>query len=262
MKSTNLYKFNKLVLFSFVIFLFIRPSYTKDFTIIGTIHGDHGHYPLYNFETLRIVLNKLEPDLLLIEEDPLTYHDKLYSKLSEEEYEKIRPTEIKKVIMPFATEKNIQVIPTDFRVNYDKHKKELDLNIDKKNIGYKSVTSQYLSIFMLDTLSYSIYDFHKDKTLHIIASYFNFLSKHHDYQDYYRVWAERQKNINTNIVKELNSKKYKRAIIIYGISHVPEIIEATKNIKKAKYIPISELLNNVDKSINSKMLIKIDSFFN
>jgi len=84
----------------FQIFTTPARAGTKEVVVIGTFHGDHNLFPLYNFETLRIVIEHLQPDLLIIEEDPKTFAEKWYEKLSEEDYTQKRPIEIRKVICP------------------------------------------------------------------------------------------------------------------------------------------------------------------
>lgn len=82
---------------------------SKEVVVIGTVHGDHNRFPLYTFNPLEIVLKHINPDLILIEEDQRTLSQ--VKKLSEEEYGKVRPIEIKKVVLPFAESKNIKVVP-------------------------------------------------------------------------------------------------------------------------------------------------------
>lgn len=134
----------------------------KEVVVIGTLHGDHNRFPLYTFQTLEIVLKNLAPDLLLIEEDPKTYADKLYEKLSEDEYNKIRPVEIRKVVLPYARANNVKVIPTDSRIVFDEESRKLEeqdkkLLHDPKNRNvFETIMRGYESVFVDDYLTHSI----------------------------------------------------------------------------------------------------------
>lgn len=103
----------------------------KSVVVIGTIHGDHNRFPLFNLETLRIVINHISPDLLIIEEDPKTFSEKWYEKLTDEEYGAKRPIEIKQILMPYTLKNKIKVVPVDDREEYDKNNKLLDAEMMK-----------------------------------------------------------------------------------------------------------------------------------
>ncbi len=231
----------------FLLILLLIPnlSYSKTVTVIGTIHGDHKRFPLYNFETLKIVLEHIDPDLLLIEEDPATFREKWYQKFSYKKYMSVRPIEIKNVIMPFAERSKIKVIPTDWRIDFDKNVDKLHESIDaKEDKTFKALQHAYLTIFLDKYLTNSIYDLHSDNMMAIIETRSLAFDSIPKYKEMRRLDTKRQKIINQNIVKALRTEKYKKAVVIYGISHRPSILRAIKRSKAAKVLSLRSAMTS------------------
>ena len=211
----------------------------KEVFVLGTIHGDHNRLPLYNFETIRIILEHIKPDILFIEEDPVTYKEKLYDKLSEKDYMEIRPVEIKKVLIPYAEKHNIKVVPTDWRVGYDEKSSEMK---PVRDDVYKAVQHAYMSIFMDDYLTASVYDFHSDKTMAIIEGRELLLDALPKQKKVREIHTKRQRIINQNIIDGLKNNSFKKAVVVYGLSHRPAIIRAINKSRIAKVLSFKEAM--------------------
>ena len=224
-----------------VLLTFASLGYAKEVVVIGTIHGDHKRFPLFNFDTIRIALEHIKPDILFIEEDPKTFSEKLYEKLSEEEYGKIRPVEIKKVLIPFAQLNKVKVVPTDWRVGYDEKVEELYKNTEKDDF-FKAVQHPYMSLFMDDYLTTSIYDFHSDKFMAVLEGrnlLYNSIPK---YKAFRQLDTKRQKIINQNVVDGLKKHSFKTAVVVYGVSHRPAIVRAINRASAAKVLTLQEAM--------------------
>ncbi len=241
-----------LIVFSlfFSIVNLVNAFEKKEVIVIGTLHGDHSRLPLYNFETLKIVLRHLKPDLLLIEEDPETFEQKLYESMSEDDYLSIRPIEIKTVIVPYAKINNIKIIPTDWRIEFDKEMKSNALKNralleDKENQAlFQRISTSYESVFMDNYLTKTFYDFHSESTMAILEQY-DSLFTGTKLESFRALNRKRQEHINENIINTLKKEKFKRAVIVYGLSHRPFIIRAIKQLKEIHYIEPKDALTPV-----------------
>jgi hypothetical protein len=219
---------------------------TKEVVVIGTIHGDHNRFPLYTFNTLEIILKHIAPDLILIEEDPRTFDQ--VQKLSEEEYGKIRPVEIKKVILPFASAKNIKVIPTDWRIEFDKDSEKQDgefktLLKDENNRKQFATIEAYDSLFVDDYLTKSVYDLHSDTFMSILEQR-DLLFDRTVFAKSRELDRLRQSKINENVISFLKKESFKKAVVIYGISHRPFIIRAIKKSGVANVLGLRESMQS------------------
>ena len=92
----------------------------KKVFVLRTIRGDHSRLPFYNLKTIRIILDHIKTDILFIKDDPKTYQEKIYEKISEKDYMDIRPIEIQKVLTPYAKKHKIKVVSIDWKVCFDK----------------------------------------------------------------------------------------------------------------------------------------------
>jgi hypothetical protein len=224
-------------------FLLTQIAFAKDVVVIGTIHGDHKRFPLYNFDTLKIVLEHIKPDILFIEEDPKTFKEALYKTLSEEEYGKIRPIEIKKVLMPYAEENKIKVVPTDSRVGYDeKIKTQYDGLGDDPFVD--AVQYAYMSLFMDNYLTTSIYDFHSEKFMAVLEGrelIYNAVPK---YKKLRELDTMRQMHINRNVIEGIDKNDFKIGVVVYGVSHRPAIIRALIGSGSAKILSLEEAMKS------------------
>lgn len=224
-------------------------SQAKEVVVVGTLHGDHRRFPLYNFETLKIILQHLKPDLLLIEEDPDSFKAANWKKQTEEEYGTNRPIEIKLVIMPFAEKENVKVIPTDFRSEYDKNQapeaealKRL-MQDPKKRALLTAAIQPYESVFLDEYLYKSIYDLHKDSVMAVIDQKHSLAMAEPILAPFEAVSDRRQKEIDKNVIGALRQNSFKRAVVIYGITHRPPLVRAITKAKVAEVIPLEQALN-------------------
>lgn len=228
----------------------------RSVVVIGTIHGDHNRFPLFNLETLRIVINHISPDLIIIEEDPKTFSEKWYETMPEEEYGSKRPIEIKKVLMPYVIKNKIQVIPVDDREEYDKNNKLLDSEMAKKLDSpdkiktVETLLKSYESLFMDNYLTKTIYDFQSDSAMAILEQYQDLSRQNQITKPSQELSDKRQEKIDQNIIKALKNEKYKKALIVYGVTHRPAIVKA---ILKSN---VAELL-----TLENAMKPKVDPYF-
>lgn len=229
----------------------------KQVVIIGTIHGDHDRYPLFNFETLRIAIEHIKPDLVIVEEDPKTFKDKWYETLSEEEYERRRPIEIKKVVMPYVLKNNLKAIPVDDRAEFDEKNKALDdkMNQEMKNDPEKkkaavAMFKSYESLFLDGYLNRTIYDFQSDTFMAVIEQHSELTRLHPLTKESQALSDRRQEKINANIVSALKKENFKRALIVYGVSHRPAIVRAIQKSEAAEIV-----------SLEAAMKPRLHSFF-
>jgi hypothetical protein len=220
----------------------------KEVVVIGTLHGDHRRFPLYNFETLRIVLQHLKPDLLLIEEDPESFKKRNWDKMSEAEYGANRPVEIKLVIMPYAEKEKIKVVPTDKRDEYDSNQsnekdslKALMAN-NKDKLLMTAAIESYESVFLDDYLYKSVYDFHKDSVMAILDQKHALAMAEPKLAPFEAVSDRRQKAIDKNVIEALANNEFKKAVVIYGLSHRPALVRAIKGAKVADVISLENAL--------------------
>ncbi len=242
---------SKPILFVALIFSLISISSEakdKEVVVIGTLHGDHRRFPLYNFDTLRIVLQHLHPDLLLVEEDPVSFKARNWEKQSEEEYGANRPIEIKLVIMPFAEKEKIRVIPTDFRAEYDKFNtnengelKEL-MKIPSKRALMLAAIEPYESVFLDDYLFRSIYDFQKDSVMAALEQKHTLAQAEPILEPFERVSDRRQHEIDKNVVSALRNNAFKRAVVIYGLTHRPPLVRAIRAAKVAEIVSLEQAM--------------------
>lgn len=220
---------------------------SKEVVVIGTVHGDHNRFPLYNFQTLEIVLKHINPDLLLIEEDPQWFHENRFETMSEEQYGAARPVEIKKVLMPFAKAKVVKVIPTDWRMDFDREsaknaEAEKALLKDPRNKAlYATLIKSYEALFIDDYLTKSIYDLHSD-TMMAVLEQRDELFTGTPFEKLRQLDRERQRHINENVVHALATEKFQRAVVVYGISHRPFIVRAIKKSKAANVLSLQEAM--------------------
>lgn len=199
----------------------------KDVVILGTLHDEHRRLPLYTFDTIKVVLEHIKPDLLLIEEDVETL--KKNQTLADSEYAAIRPIEIRKVILPYAKKHKIEVIPTDSRVEYDKKMDSVYAKIDDGNEKIKSVQYAYMALFNEDYLQRSIYDFHDNFSMSVIEGRTLLMKATPQYSEAFKLEEKRQNTINSNILTALKSTKAKKICIVYGLTHTPSIMRAVSN---------------------------------
>jgi len=237
--------------FTFIIFsLACFVVQAKEVVVIGTLHGDHRRFPLYTFETLRIIIQHLKPDLLLIEEDPESFKAKNWEKQSEEEYGANRPVEIKLVIMPFAQKEKIKVIPTDFRAEYDKNQSDESAALKKlmqdpkKKALLTAAIEPYESVFLDDYLFKSIYDLHKDSVMSILDQKHALAAAEPILAPFEEVSDRRQQEIDKNVVAALKNNSFQRAIVIYGITHRPPLIRAIRKSKAAEIVSLERALQS------------------
>jgi len=228
----------------------------KEVTIIGTFHWDHDRFPLFNFDTLRIVIKHIAPDLIIIEEDPKSFAEKWYETLSEEEYGERRPIEIRKVIMPYALKEKIKVIPVDDRTEYDAKSKSLDAKMlsemkdPAKKRSVETIYKSYESLFLDDYLTKSIFDFQSDGFMSVLEQYQELSRSNPVTKENEELSDRRQNQINKNIIKALKNENFKKAVVVFGVTHRPAITRAILKSKEAKIITLPEAMKP-----------KIESFF-
>lgn len=216
--------------------------------MIGTIHGDHNRFPLFNLESLRIALEHISPDLVIIEEDPKTYAQKWYEKLSEEEYGHKRPIEIRKVIMPYVQKKGIKAIPVDDRKEYDEDSPKLDkelelaMNNPKNKHAVETLVKGYEALFLDDYLKKTIYDFQSDTFMAIIDQYQELARLNPVTKASQELSDRRQSKIDKNIIAALQNNRFKRAVIFYGVTHRPAIVRAVKRSNVAQLMTLDEAM--------------------
>ena len=236
------------LIFIFIALLSNSAFANKEVVVIGTLHGDHRRFPLYNFETLRIVLQHLKPDLLLIEEDPESFKNRNWEKMAEDEYGANRPVEIKLVIMPYAEKEKIKVIPTDRRDEYDANQNDEKASLkallanSKDKLLMTAAIESYESVFLDDYLYKSIYDFHKDSIMAILDQKHALALAEPKLAPFEAVSDRRQKAIDKNVISALRDNEFKRAVVIYGLSHRPALVRAIKGAKVADVISLETAL--------------------
>lgn len=216
----------KLALCLFYIFSSIICE-AKDVVVLGTLHDEHNRLPLYTFDTIKIVLEHIKPDLLLIEEDIETFRKN--ATLTDIEYAANRPIEIRKVLLPYAEKHKVEIIPTDSRIEYDKKMDSVYSKIDDSTEKAKSIQYAYMALFNEDYLHRSIYDFHDNFSMSVIEGRNLLMKNTPQYREVLQLEEKRQSSINKNILKILKSTKAKKICIVYGLTHRPSIMRAVSN---------------------------------
>lgn len=226
----------------------ILAAEQKEVVVLGTLHGDHNRFPLYNLETLRIAIAHIKPDLLIIEETPEAFQGKWYETLSEEEYGRRRPIEIRKVLMPYALKAGVKVVPVDDREEYDARSKALDANMNPKlkdpahRTAVETVLQGYGSLFLDDYLTKSIYDFQSDTYMAVIDQY-QMLARQNPLTKVRQELSDRrQAKIDANIIRTLDKEIFTRAVIVYGVTHRPSIVRAVRKGRVAKLLALDEAM--------------------
>ena len=99
----------------------------------------------------------------------------------------------------------------------------------------------YESIFVDDYLTRSIFDLHSDTFMAILEQRDGLFDDTPLQKS--REWdRKRQAAINRNVVEALNNETFKRAVVIYGISHRPFIVRAIQKSNAARVLRLHEAM--------------------